>query len=143
MEGKRGRANVKVTPCVQGYEEFSSSSSDCLRTVYPMCTPSSSSSSSSTITNDIDVGDGGGDGVRLGGGGGEGGGRGGAGVREALDGFMAAAAEALAEWPPHVLDYLRMVMIARGGAKALSIRSETVAYLNHLSVGDASNIYTP
>jgi hypothetical protein len=53
-------------------------------------------------------------------------------LREELDAFMAAAAEELPHWPAHVLHYLRMVMIARGGAKALSIRSETVAYLDHL-----------
>jgi hypothetical protein len=60
--------------------------------------------------------------------GGGGGGDGGGGMRADLDAFMSSATARLPAWPPHVLDYLRLVMIARGGAKALSIRSEVVAY---------------
>jgi hypothetical protein len=54
-------------------------------------------------------------------------------VSDELQRFIAAAAAQLPGWPPHVIHYLEVVMIARGGAKALSIRSETVGYLDHLS----------
>ena len=54
-------------------------------------------------------------------------------VQAELDAFMALAAERLPGWPDHALAYLRAVLIARGAAKALSIRSETAAFLTHLS----------
>jgi hypothetical protein len=36
-------------------------------------------------------------------------------------------------WPAHIVGYVELVMVARGGAKALSVRAETERYALHLS----------
>ena len=58
-------------------------------------------------------------------------------VRRQLDAFLADATSAphgpLHDWPAHIVGYVELVMVARGGAKALSVRAETERYALHLS----------
>ena len=59
-------------------------------------------------------------------------------VRRQLDAFLADATSSnahsgpLRDWPRHILQYVELVLVARGGAKALSVRAETERYARKL-----------
>ena len=61
---------------------------------------------------------------------------GGGGMYSELNEFMEAI-EARLGWPSHVNNFVRQVMIARGGAKALIIRSQLRTYGEHLNAAAA------